>query len=703
MSAKRVLLDAEKEIDDVLHVFNKDINAHPEKFVQEDQELETKLTKITKTLFDIAKQNELPKMKHLTGPLKSLIVDGFDCEQIWEELNMQNDPLLDFIEANLDALRENDDDLELDLGNLLPEMDSEDEAMMDEDMDGVDDSDNMDDEDMSGEFDDNNGEDEDDDLPELEPVGSKGNNTKKDAKSGNIKSAQKKGSAVDDDFFKLADLEKFLDAADEQGDNFFDGDEEDDDKDEEDEDDDEMARDLMYGEHEGFGDFKGDMDDEDKKLEAFFKKTKKMIKTDDDEEDEDEDEEDDEGEEDPTKFKYSDFFAPPKTGEDDDEMEEDDDDDDDEFAFLSNYEKERQQMNNQIQQLEREVMDEESDDDDGNLTEEQRKSRHEIRQKRLEEKIRKLEEENLGGRGWQLLGEIQANKRPVNSLLEEPIEFQHATKVAPTITQEVTTKIEDLVRQRIIDGAFDDVIKRIEKPKRGDHRDTSVDLDATKSKKGLGELYEEDYLKQTAGVVEETEMTKEHQEVAKLFRKICFKLDALAHAQFAPTKVRDEIEIKKIKDVAAIQMEEILPVAVSDAQRLAPEEIYEKDKLNFKADEELDSADKKRLRRRRKHHHKVREETKENEIKRKEKLAGTVKSQASAKDTMKTLKEGKNIVTATQTDSTNYSASAQMFSKLQKEAGQDMQALKKQKMEMYNADIEKKKKAASQSKALKLM
>jgi U3 small nucleolar ribonucleoprotein component len=61
-------------------------------------------------------------MKHLTGPLKSLIVDGFDCEQIWEELNMQNDPLLDFIEANLDALRENDDDLELDLGNLLPEV-----------------------------------------------------------------------------------------------------------------------------------------------------------------------------------------------------------------------------------------------------------------------------------------------------------------------------------------------------------------------------------------------------------------------------------------------------------------------------------------------------------------------------------------------------------------------------------------------------
>jgi len=61
-------------------------------------------------------------MKNLTGPLKSLIVDGFDCEQIWEELNMQNEPLLDFIEANLDTLTENNDDLELDLGNLLPEV-----------------------------------------------------------------------------------------------------------------------------------------------------------------------------------------------------------------------------------------------------------------------------------------------------------------------------------------------------------------------------------------------------------------------------------------------------------------------------------------------------------------------------------------------------------------------------------------------------
>lgn len=60
------------------------------------------------------------------------------------------------------------------------------------------------------------------------------------------------------------------------------------------------------------------MDAEDRKLEAFFKKTKKMIKTDDDEDneddedDEDEDEENDEGEVDAAKLKYNNFFAPPK-------------------------------------------------------------------------------------------------------------------------------------------------------------------------------------------------------------------------------------------------------------------------------------------------------------------------------------------------------------------------------------------------------
>lgn len=63
MSSKSALY-AETKIDNVLSVFNNDINAHPEKFVQEDQELETKLTKITKTLFDLGKYSVTLRLSH---------------------------------------------------------------------------------------------------------------------------------------------------------------------------------------------------------------------------------------------------------------------------------------------------------------------------------------------------------------------------------------------------------------------------------------------------------------------------------------------------------------------------------------------------------------------------------------------------------------------------------------------------------------
>lgn len=39
-----------------------------------------------------------------------------------------------------------------------------------------------------------------------------------------------------------------------------------------------------------------------------------------------------------------------------------------------------------------------------------------------------FEEENVGGRSWQLMGEATAKTRPENSLLEEHVGFDHTTK-----------------------------------------------------------------------------------------------------------------------------------------------------------------------------------------------------------------------------------------------------------------------------------
>ena len=51
------------------------------------------------------------------------------------------------------------------------------------------------------------------------------------------------------------------------------------------------------------------------------------------------------------------------------------------------------------------------------------KSSYEIRQERLQAKIKKLEEEALSDKPWQLKGEISGESRPENALLEEALEF----------------------------------------------------------------------------------------------------------------------------------------------------------------------------------------------------------------------------------------------------------------------------------------
>ena len=46
----------------------------------------------------------------------------------------------------------------------------------------------------------------------------------------------------------------------------------------------------------------------------------------------------------------------------------------------------------------------------------------------LKETIRKLEEENLSTRSWELSGEVAANQREENALLETQLEFDITSK-----------------------------------------------------------------------------------------------------------------------------------------------------------------------------------------------------------------------------------------------------------------------------------
>lgn len=225
------------------------------------------------------------------------------------------------------------------------------------------------------------------------------------------------------------------------------------------------------------------------------------------------------------------------------------------------------------------------------------KSSFEKRQEKMSEKIDELEKAALGEKPWQLSGEVTAQTRPENSMLEEHVEFEQTSRMAPSITEETTLQLEDIIKQRIKDQAFDDVVRK-EKPKEEVFEyKKRLTLDHEKSKQSLAEIYEQEYLKQNQQKTE-TE-NPSHVEIQKLMDTLFLKLDALSNFHFTPKPPVPEVKV--VSNLPSIAMEEVAPVSASDATLLAPEEVKEKNKAgDILGDTEKTTTDKKRDRRHKK-------------------------------------------------------------------------------------------------------
>ncbi|TMS13043.1 U3 small nucleolar ribonucleoprotein protein MPP10 [Larimichthys crocea] len=226
------------------------------------------------------------------------------------------------------------------------------------------------------------------------------------------------------------------------------------------------------------------------------------------------------------------------------------------------------------------------------------KSSFEKRQEKMSEKIKELETAALAEKPWQLSGEVTAQTRPENSMLEEDVEFEQSSRMAPAITEETTLQLEDIIKQRIKDQAFDDVVRK-EKPKEEVFEyKKRLTLDHEKSKQSLAEIYEQEYLKQNQQKTEEEE-NPAHGEIQKLMDTLFLKLDALSNFHFTPKPHIPEVKV--VSNMPSITMEEVAPVSASDATLLAPEEIKEKNKAgDILGATEKTSTDKKRERRHKK-------------------------------------------------------------------------------------------------------
>ncbi|KAI1126354.1 Mpp10 protein-domain-containing protein [Nemania abortiva] len=249
-----------------------------------------------------------------------------------------------------------------------------------------------------------------------------------------------------------------------------------------------------------------------------------------------------------------------------------------------------------------------------------RRSMHERRQAKLAEEIRRLEAANVAKKDWTMSGEARAIERPMNSLLEEDLDFEHAGKPIPVITPDVNESIEDLIKRRILAREFDEVIRR--RPDAAEFSSNTrrglANVEDTKSKQGLAEIYEEEHVKNAnpdSYVSKSDEkLRKEEKEIEQMWKEVSSKLDALSSWSYRPKPVAPTLTI--VPDVATISMEDAQPTTAQGVgggdHTLAPQEVYKAGKENAEkgeivtksglpvAKQEMTREDKTRKRRREK-------------------------------------------------------------------------------------------------------
>uniref|UniRef100_A0A673ULE8 M-phase phosphoprotein 10 n=1 Tax=Suricata suricatta TaxID=37032 RepID=A0A673ULE8_SURSU len=396
----------------------------PECFLSIQDELASKFTSLTKVLYDFNKTLENGRIHG--SPLKKLVIDNFDDEQIWQQLELQNEPILQYFQ---DAVSKTIKDEDI---SLLPENeeqeceDEEDNEEVEADGEEVLEQDLEEEEEVA----DLSGDDPTEDKktknsstvdPRKSPVFSDEDSdldfdiSKLEQQSkvqDKVPRKPREKSIVDDKFFKLSEMETFLENME---------------KEEE-----------QKGDEEEDIDFFEDIDsdeDEDELLGSQKPKSGKSSRN----------------------LKYKDFFDPVESDEDvgsahDDELdpkeeeeiaeeeeeeesisETDEDDDFEESEDLKQHKETSKRVTfalpNEEESEDTDTLNVQKDSDDV-------KSSFEKRQEKMNEKIASLEKELLEKKPWQLQGEVTAQKRPENSLLEETLHFDHAVRMgmepAPT-------------------------------------------------------------------------------------------------------------------------------------------------------------------------------------------------------------------------------------------------------------------------------
>ncbi|KAJ2663524.1 u3 small nucleolar ribonucleoprotein MPP10 [Coemansia sp. RSA 1199] len=489
---------------------------------------------------------------------KAVMTSGFDPDmQLWELINIRNEPVLKNtadvmkeLSLLLDSVSDNESESESDSPDA---MDVSDDQVVDSDIEASEsagDSDEGSDLESGAESDkqqaDDTDESEDDDEEDEEE-----------------EERSTKPSIVDDEFFSLAEMEAFADKAEQE----------------------EMRdRAILAGNYPKQAEEDGESSDDDDESIDLFQDHGAM---DDDDEDEDDDDDDSVmGGKRVDELMYADFYKPPSNSKrgkakaalekhakrvkfDPSVMDSDNASDLDDNIESETEPAATKRTSNLF---------DDDDDEDNSGAVNDGKSDFERRQEKLQGLIGKLEDEAVAGKHWTMTGEVGSTVRPQNSLLAEDLDFDHMQKPVPVVTQEATLTLEDVIKRRILNEEWDDVERKKDIQAKPFKPSEFIELNDKQSKKSLAEEYESEYMAQKAGEAfvpeNDAKLTESHRDVDSQMRNLFTQLDALSHFHFAPRPAAVDIEIRT--NTPALQMEEKLPVSMTQADQLAPSEIFDK-------------------------------------------------------------------------------------------------------------------------------
>lgn len=214
----------------------------------------------------------------------------------------------------------------------------------------------------------------------------------------------------------------------------------------------------------------------------------------------------------------------------------------------------------------------ESGDSDVAAAEKGPKSKFERSQERMRQEIAALEDSLVRPAPWQLRGEIEAADRPEGGLLDEDLDFDHIGRPRPLASEDLESRIQDLVRSRIKDAAFDSVTRKHRPEERPAEYRKALLLD-TEKPRPLAEVYESEFAKQQAA--EEAKSLPQHDEIRRDLNALLARLDRLSGLHFAPQNPLPRVRV--VSGAPALAMEEVRGTATATAaSQAAPEQLADK-------------------------------------------------------------------------------------------------------------------------------